>query len=323
MAVLNIRKAKREGARLVIGVSGISGSGKTYTALQLAWGLANFDASKVGFIDTENKRGSLYADTLRDAGGAVHEFFIGDLEPPFSPDRYVQAILEFQKAGVEVLVIDSVSHEWEGVGGCEDIANAGNPRLPDWKKAKAEHKRFMNAMLQSNMHIIACIRAREKVTIEKVDGKTVVTPQGIQPITEKNFMFEMTASLMMWNEGQAQQVMKCPEELKPILGRGDGYITANDGKSLRAWVDGAVQLNPEVEHAKNTLRTITEQGTAALVKAWKALPTEVRNAINANGCPDEYKSAAAAFDKQREAASASTVAVDDLNNTILGGTNGE
>ena len=111
MSVIQIRKAKREGARLVLGLAGISGTGKTYTALQLAWGLANYDASKVGFLDTENRRGSLYSDALRDGSGVVHEFWIGDLEPPFSPQRYIDAILEFQKHGVEVLVIDSVTHE--------------------------------------------------------------------------------------------------------------------------------------------------------------------------------------------------------------------
>ena len=79
MSVINIRKAKREGARLVIGIAGISGSGKTRTALELAYGLANHDASKIGFLDTENKRGSLYSDVLRNGQGVVQEFYIGDL----------------------------------------------------------------------------------------------------------------------------------------------------------------------------------------------------------------------------------------------------
>jgi len=319
MSVLNIRKAEREGARLVVGISGISGSGKTYTALQLAYGLANYDATKVGFLDTENRRGSLYANALVDhpTHPTRERFWIGDLYAPFSPQRYVDAILEFQAMGVEVLVIDSVSHEWEGQGGCEEIAHAGNPRMPDWKRAKAEHKRFMNAMLQSDMHIIACIRAREKVKVEKVNGKNEVIPIGIQPVTEKNVLFEMTASLMMWDEGRAQDVAKCPAELRDILGRGQGYITAEDGQRLRAWVDGAKQLDPRVEHAKNSLRTVTEQGMDALVAAWRALPGDIRKAISASGaCPDEYKSAAQEFDAAR--AKDSGRQLDDLNSQVLG-----
>src|ERR1700761_1454166 len=94
--VVNIRKAKRAGARLVIGLSGISGSGKTKTALLLAYGLANGDGSKVGFLDTENRRGSLYADNdlysmvQQQLGLAnpAEPFLIGDLDAPFSPQRY-------------------------------------------------------------------------------------------------------------------------------------------------------------------------------------------------------------------------------------------
>lgn len=324
MSVLNIRKAQREGARLVVGISGISGSGKTYTALQLAYGLAGYDASKIGFLDTENRRGSLYADSLKDAGGNVQRFWIGDLDAPFSPQRYIDAILEFQKLGVEVLVIDSVTHEWEGVGGCEEIATAGNPRLPDWRRAKSEHKRFMNAMLQSNMHIIACIRAREKVAVSKVEGKTVVEPLGVLPVCEKNFMFEMTASLMMWSEGKAQQVLKCPAELRSILGRERDYITAADGKSLRDWVDGGEHVDPAVEHARNTLRTTTEQGMSALQAAWQALPASVRKQISPDGkCPDDLKSAAKAFDEMRASGKSGGVDLDDLNARVIGGSNAD
>ncbi len=290
MSVLQIREAKREGARLVIGIAGVSGSGKTYTALQLAYGLANNDASKVGFLDTENRRGSLYADSL------PAPFLIGDLYAPFSPQRYIDAILEFQAAGVEVLVVDSVTHEWEGVGGCEEIASA--TRFPDWKRAKHEHKRFMNVMLQSNMHIIACIRAREKVDFS--DPKNP-RPLGIQPIQEKNFMFEMTASLLMQDAGKRQTVLKCPSELTGILGRGIDYLCTQDGLALRSWVDGAASVNPELERYRNSLQTVTESGLAALKNSWMDVPLKIRKELGQTFL-DTLKTAAAAYDDQRSAA---------------------
>ena len=318
MSVINIREAKREGARLVIGLAGISGSGKTYTALQLAFGLANFDSRKVGLLDTENRRGSLYANALRDAKGVVQPFLVGDLEPPFSPRRYVDAIMEFQRAGVEVLVIDSATHEWEGTGGCEEIAHAQNPRLPDWATAKREHKAFMNAALQCNMHIVFCIRAREKVKIEKVNGRTEVTPLGIMPVCEKNFMFEMTASLMMMDEGRLQDVMKCPAELRDILGRSEGYLTPADGKALRDWVDGGVKIDPEIEHARNTLRTVTEGGVDAYRTAWTKTPKRIRDALLADGTHETLKAAAEAFDRQRIEAKPGGADLADLNDQVLG-----
>lgn len=323
MAVLNIRKAERAGARVVLGVAGISGSGKTYSALQMAWGLAGGDASKVGFIDTENRRGSLYADALKGKDGKVHQFYIGDLDAPFSPQRYIDAIAEFQKAGVEVLVIDSVTHEWEGTGGCEEIANppGSNLKVARWNDAKAEHKRFMNAMLQCDMHIIACIRAREKVKLVKVNGKTEFEPLGVMPIQEKNFMFEMTASLMMWDGGKSREVMKCPADLVQVFGAPgevhSGYLTAKQGLAMREWVNGGKQIDAAAEHARNTLRMTAEQGTDALLDAWKALPKETRDSLGGK-CPDEIKASAAAFDKQRAAAQPGGEALQDLNNEVLG-----
>lgn len=319
MAVINIRKAQREGARLVIGLAGISGSGKTRTALELAFGLANFNADKVGFLDTENRRGSLYADVLASDKGEVQQFWIGDLEPPFSPQRYIDAILEFQKAGVEVLVIDSISHEWEGQGGCEEIAETNKLRgQANWAMAKREHKRFMNALLQSNMHVICCIRAREKIKQQKgTDGKIEIIPLGIMPVTEKNVMFEMTASLMMWDAGQSQQVMKCPSELMDVLGRESGYLTPQDGKSLRDWVDGAKQLDQDVERARSIMKTACEGGLAAMEAEWKKLPKKAQKALKDDGTLETLKSAARAFDDQRKPGDDQS-AVEDLNEQVLG-----
>ena len=296
MSIIQIREAKREGARLVIGIAGVSGSGKTYTALQLAYGLASCNAKKVGFLDTENRRGSLYADSLPEP------FLIGDLYAPFSPRRYADAIKEFQAAGVEVLVIDSVTHEWEGSGGCEEIASNTNSRMADWKKAKAEHKVFMNILLQSDMHIIACIRAREKVDFSDPRNPR---PLGIQPIQEKNFMFEMTASLLMQDAGKSQTVLKCPDELQSILGRGVNYLTRADGVSLRQWVDGGNKIDPNVEHFRNSLQTVTESGLAALQEAWTATPAKIRGVLG-RAFIDTLKNSAIAYDEQRTQSRQST-----------------
>lgn len=288
MSVITIREAQREGARLVIMLAGVSGSGKTRTALEIAYGLSRRQPRKIGFIDTENRRGSLYADVFADpkrADRSTEPFKIGDLVAPFSPARYIEAIHAFQAAGVEVLVVDSGTHEWEGIGGCIDIAESGNPRLPNWNKAKAEHKRFMNALLTCDMHVILCLRAREKAKPEKqiVDGreKTVFVDMGLQAITEKNVLFEATASLMLHDEGQRQEVIKCPGALRHLLGRGKGYITTEDGAAVRAWVDGGQQLDPAVEKYRNRLLSITERGTAHVDECWRQVPAEIQSALGA------------------------------------------
>lgn len=316
MSVLNIRKAQREGARLVIGLAGISGSGKTYSALQLAYGLANYDAEKVGLLDTENRRGSLYSDVLTNDRGEVQPFLIGDLDAPFSPDRYVEAIHEFHKAGVEVLVIDSVSHEWEGIGGCEEIAERGaRGGMKDWASAKSAHKKFMNALLASNMHVVVCIRAREKVKYNKVNGKTEVEQLGIMPVCEKNFMFELTASMMMLGGG-TQRIVEKSSGVEAILGEvghQKGYLTPDHGSALRAWVDGAKQLDPEVEAARNHLRSISDQGMAAYRDAWPKLAKKIQKALIADGSHERMKASAEAFDKARLESKPGGADIADLN----------
>lgn len=293
MGILNIRPAVREGARIVLGISGVSGSGKTYTALQMAWGLAGGDSKKVGLLDTENKRGSLYSDILVNKEKQVQQFMIGDLYAPFSPKRYAEAIKEFQAAGVEVLVIDSASHEWEGEGGCEDIADDGG-KVANWKKAKREHKRFMNVLLTCDMHIIVCLRAREKTSF--VDPKKPVS-LGIQPICEKNFMFEMTASLLIHEQGKYRDILKCPAELQPILDRQDGYLGAREGLALRKWIDGGQQLDPNVERARNTILSHTAEGLAKVNELWGGLDNPTKKALGQQFI-DMARNSAEEYDRQ-------------------------
>lgn len=305
MSILNIRPAVREGARLVVGIAGVSGSGKTFTALQLAWGLAKGDSAKVGLLDTENKRGSLYSDILVGKDSKVNQFMIGDLYAPFSPQRYSQAIKEFQEAGVEVLVVDSASHEWEGEGGCEDIADDGG-KVANWKKAKREHKRFMNTLLTCDMHIIVCMRAREKTSF-----KDPRAPQslGIQPICEKNFMFEMTASLMIHDQGVRRDVLKCPAELQSIIGKQNGYIGAKEGLALRKWVDGGAQLDPAVERARNTILSQTSDGLSVVESLWAALDNKTKKALGQEFI-DMARASASEFDRQ---AAERNVPEDDID----------
>lgn len=272
MSVINIRPVESGQSKAVIGIAGQSGDGKTLTALYIARGMVN-KASEIGFLDTENKRGSLYADVLDS------QFMIGDLYPPFSPSRYSEAIQQFQNAGVKVLVIDSVTHEWEGTGGCDEIANApkadGSPRkVANWIEAKREHKKFMNVLLQADMDIICCIRAREKT-----DFKNPAQPisLGVQPICEKNFMFEMTASIMMGNQGKSQFHSKVPTFLKEAFGNGQDYLGIETGQKIRAWLDKGKKENPEITRIKSEALLVCEKGVDALTELWNSVPKELKS----------------------------------------------
>jgi hypothetical protein len=196
--------------------------------------------------------------------------------PPFSPARYIAAMRQFAEQEIDVLIIDSVSHEHEGEGGMEDIAQSALQRgkkVPDWIGAKREHKKFMSTLLFLPFHIIACIRAREKMHFKQ--GPTPVS-MGIQPICEKNFAFEATISFMLRNRGKNRDVLKLNAEHEPLIGT-DGYITSEHGKALRDWIG-----SPDVlERAKGSLRLAASQGTEQLKTAWEVLNQKQRQELKA------------------------------------------
>lgn len=296
MNVLNIRPVKSGQSKIVIGIAGVSGSGKTYTALKIARGMVD-KPSEIGFLDTENGRGSLYANILDG------EFMIADLYPPFSPSRYAQAIKEFQDSGVKVLVIDSVTHEWEGEGGCDDIANApkadGTPRkIADWNTAKREHKKFMNTLLQSSMNIIACIRAREKTDF-KDPNKPVSL--GIQPVCEKNFMFELTTSVLLDNQGSKQIILKPMSFVKDaLIPDSQGYLGFDNGKKIREWLEKGDVESDEIVKIKSEALLICEQGYNALNEYWKTIPKELKSNASLLAHFKVCTESAKAYDKQNE-----------------------
>lgn len=290
---MTIHEAQRQGARVVIGFAGQSGTGKTYTALLFAYGLAGCDGKRMGFLDTENRRGSLYADILPDGD----KFLMSDMTAPFHPRRYVEAIREFEKAGVEVLVIDSISHEWEGQGGCSDLAQYGDytdeefangkwcekvQKRARWDIAKREHQKFINCLLQCKMDVVVCLRAKEK---SKIEPNGDVSSLGIQPICEKNFSFEATALLLMQDEGSSQKVIRCPKQLKPYLGRADDYIGIQDGLSVREWLRGGTPMSP-VDRARAALLGSSEEKRNEI---WKGLTKDVQEALRADGTVEKLK----------------------------------
>lgn len=304
MGILNIRPATRsDKVKFILGIAGPSGSGKTYTALKIARGMVS-SPEKIGFLDTENGRGSLYHDILDG------KFQIADLYAPFSPSRYSDAIKEFQAAGVEVLVIDSVSHEWEGEGGCDDIANAPllqGKKMANWKGAKSEHKKFMQTLLYANMHIIVCLRAREKTSFT---NPTQPVSLGIQPVCEKNFMFELTASILMENEGTKQTPLKVPSFMKKAFGGGDRYLGETLGQEIIKWISLGTQEHPDLARLKSEALMACDFGLVGLTEFWNKLTPEMQEIIKPHIAV--FKASAKEVDKQSKEASS----IQSENSTV-------
>lgn len=286
-----LKKAVRENIYVMLGMIGASGSGKTYSALLVAKGLAG--TGKIGFIDTEAKRGLHYADKF--------QFEHLDFEAPFSPDRYLEALKVLETAGCTVAVIDSASHEHAGDGGILEMHDAELDRMAgqDWKKREAcnmaawikpkgDHKKFVTRLLQCRMHIIFCFRAEEKIEMVKVNdngeivekgGKTKIIPKGWQPICEKNLPYEMTASFILTPDRPGYpKPVKLQDQHKSIFPL-DRPLSEESGKLLAAWASGGVapqsqgqqKPQPKVVNYETTMQGIKDapDETALLkIKAW-------------------------------------------------------
>jgi len=246
MPSFEFRPPVRSGAPLLIGLAGGSGSGKTFGSLRLARGLAG--GEPFAFIDTENGRALHYADYFPDMRHAL-------LGAPFTPGRYMQAILDADKAGFPVIVVDSASHEWEGEGGILDMQTAEFQRLGgrdsvkmlSWAAPKQEHKRFVRALLQTKAHVILCFRAEDKIEMVKnAAGRTeVVAKQSLTghdgwiPICEKRLPFEMTLSLLFTADKKGvPQVIKLEGHHEPFVPL-DQQLGEETGKALATWAAGA------------------------------------------------------------------------------------
>lgn len=182
---MEIRVAQRQKAKIRLGLQGPSGSGKTYSALLLAHGLTG-DWAKVVVIDTENHSADLYAD--------LGEYHVLSLSKPFSPEAYIKAIeaCEAMKE-VEVIIIDSISQEWQGAGGIlETHGNMVGNSFTNWNKVTPRHNAFVQKILQSRYHVIATIRSKQDYVLSEKNGKMVPEKVGLKGITREGMDYELT-----------------------------------------------------------------------------------------------------------------------------------
>jgi hypothetical protein len=181
---MNLRKSNRSQARIKIGVQGTSGSGKTYSSLLLAYGLCN-DWQKIAVIDTENQSADLYAH--------LGEYNVVTLKSPYSPERYIEAIQLCESSGMEVIIIDSLSHEWEGEGGILEVhASMSGNSFTNWSKITPRHNALMQKILNSNTHVIATIRSKQDYIITEKSGKSVPEKVGMKGVQRDGLEYDLT-----------------------------------------------------------------------------------------------------------------------------------
>jgi hypothetical protein len=243
---LSFKKAVTSQSKLRLCLAGASGSGKTYSALLLA----SVIGKKVAVIDTENGSASLYAREFELKYGFSYDVL--ELPAPYSPDRFIQCIKGAESLGYDLIVLDSITHEWSGIGGCLDIqqqATKADPRgnsYTSWAKVTPQHDAFINAMIASPCHIIATMRSKTNYEVSQEQGqKSKVVKQGTAPIQRDGIEYEFTLVMDM-NQNHFAHASK---DRTGLFDGKDFIPTIETANEIMGWLNGPVKSKDEVVKA--------------------------------------------------------------------------
>ena len=260
-----IKPATRQGVKPLVGFYGKSGSGKTMSALLLARGLVG-PSGRVVLVDSESGRGSIFSDLI--PGG----YSVLDLDAPFSPMRYEAAIASAE-AAADVVVVDSMSHEWSGEGGVLDWADqelermggGDNNKMRSWIRPKMAHKQMVMRLLRTKCALICCLRGEEKTHVGKnSNGKsTVVTDDFSTPLFDPRFIFELLLNFetLVGTNGQGGYVIPrkiTHPSIAPLLPQEGQQIGIATGEALAKWcaAPGAAPASAAAKKPASELDTI-------------------------------------------------------------------
>lgn len=234
-------KAVREKVYLKALLTGPSGSGKSWSALELATGIARKCGSDIAYIGTEGDRDKLYAQKKSKHGDYTFEYDLLQLTDPFNTDKYIAAINEAIDAGYKIIIVDSLSAEWQWMN---DVHNKmpGNS-FTNWGKLKPKHRELVDKILAAPAHIICCARGKDEWTMEDKNGKQVPKKVGLGSQTDKDISYEMMLSI------QIDQDTHIAHADKDNTGLWDEnrytVITSKDGEELYTWCENGKVPEPK------------------------------------------------------------------------------
>ena len=263
---MKLQKAERQQVKLRLGISGASGFGKSYSALLLAYGITE-DWSKIAIIDTENNSANLYAH--------LGNYNVLQLNEPYSPERYIKAIKTCENANIEVIIIDSVTHEWQGKGGCLQLHEQLGGRFQDWAKITPRHQAFIDAILESKLHIITTTRRKIDYSLDtQSNGRAKVIKHGTKEITREGYEYELTVNFELVNDNHLAKASKDRTGL--FMNKPEFVITKGTGRKLIDWCNQGISI----EEAKKEIAACTTiEGLRHLYQKYNVLQKQLYTVI--------------------------------------------
>lgn len=257
----SFKKAERKSVKIKLAVTGPTGSGKTYSALRLAKGLGG----KVAVIDTENGSASLYSDHF--------DFDVLDLKPPFTTEKYIDAINDAEKAGYNTILIDSLTHAWAGEGGLlEQKAQLdlkpGSNQWTNWGPIDKKDQALKNAFLHSSCHVIATMRSKMEYAQTESNGKKKIEKVGLAPIQRDGLSYDFTIVFDCWMDHQAE----VSKDRTGLFAGKVFTITEETGGILLTWINSGKDVIDEAVAALTTAVAIAARIPQAFLEVDEAEP---------------------------------------------------
>jgi len=227
---MELRNAQRKHAKIKLAFQGPSGSGKTISALLLASGITQWN--KMAVIDTENNSADLYAH--------LGDYNVLQLSKPFTPERYIKAIETCENASMEVIIIDSITHEWDGSGGILDVhGNMPGNSFTNWAKITPRHNAFIQKILESPCHVIATIRTKTDYAMVERNNKYTVEKLGLKGITRDGMDYEFT---IVFDLDIKHNASASKDRTGLFMDQPEGMITQEYGKRILSWCNTGISV---------------------------------------------------------------------------------
>lgn len=273
---MELKKAARKQVKLRLNISAPSGAGKTMSALLMAKGLVG-DWSKIAVIDTENGSSSLYSH--------LGDFNVIDMQAPFTPEKYTQALNACVNGGMECIIIDSSSHEWNCLLEENELLAQSMFRgntWSAWSKTTPRHDKFVNSVLHCPAHVITCTRSKMETVMG--EGKKV-HKVGMKDVQREGWEYELTVSLNIDRDTHLAAPSKDRTNL--FEGKQPFLITEETGKLIKEWCNtGEQQIDP----LQASLRILMASNSLAeLIDAWKTIGAEMQKNELIQNCKEEMK----------------------------------
>jgi len=240
---MHLQTASRKKAKIRLGLQGPSGSGKTMGALLTAYGIFN-DWSKISVIDTENHSADLYAH--------IGNYNVLSMSAPFTPEKYIQAIEVCEKAGMEVVIIDSVTHEWEYL--IDYHSSLQGNSFTNWGKITPRHNEFVQKILQSPCHVICTVRTKQDYVLQEKNGKMVPEKVGLKSVQRDGLEYEFTLvfDLDMKNHATASK-----DRTGLFFGKPENKLSIETGKLIKDWCNTSISVE-DMSGRINDTKTIED-----------------------------------------------------------------